>query len=198
MRTGSARTLPSSSIVRRPTSCPCLSPETSSSPWSSRRTSSDEPSRARAGGSVGPFGGDLEGRVMGRIMVASCWSVDTVQCSTAQHSTVTRRVASTRQRASTLAGAFVSRVVPRKCGRALSKAGSVTAVRRWSSSIRTSSHPVPPQAILRHVTSARPIERSLHKSPRHLIGQDVAADDFAARWGTRRAAGSFSFVKPFV
>lgn len=59
-----------SSIVRRPTSCPCLSPETSSSPWSSSRKNSDEPSRARADGRAGsaPFGEDLGGRVRGMIM----------------------------------------------------------------------------------------------------------------------------------
>jgi hypothetical protein len=66
------RTLPSfvSSIVRRPTSCPCLSPDTSSSPWSSRRKSLDEPSRARAGGRTGLSGEeDLAGRVRGRIIM---------------------------------------------------------------------------------------------------------------------------------
>jgi hypothetical protein len=66
------RTLPSlvSSIVRRPTSCPCLSPVTSSSPWSSSRKNSDEPSRARADGSAGsaPFREDLGGSVSGMIM----------------------------------------------------------------------------------------------------------------------------------
>ena len=72
-----ARTLPSiasSSIVRRPTSCPCLSPDTSSSPWSSSRKSSDEPSRVRTGGSAVLAGEDLGGRVIGRIITAS-WSV---------------------------------------------------------------------------------------------------------------------------
>ena len=71
-----ARTLPliaSSSIVRRPTSCPCLSPDTSSSPWSSSRKSSDEPKRVRTGGSAVLPGDDLGERVMGRIIAAS-WS----------------------------------------------------------------------------------------------------------------------------
>ena len=67
------RTLPSlvSSIVRRPTSCPCLSPETSSSPWSSSRKNSDEPSCARADGRAGsePFGEDLGGRGRVRGMI---------------------------------------------------------------------------------------------------------------------------------
>jgi hypothetical protein len=66
------RTLPSlvSSIVRRPTSCPCLSPETWISPWSSSRKNSDEPSRARADGSAGsaPLGEDLGGSVRGMII----------------------------------------------------------------------------------------------------------------------------------
>ena len=52
-----------SSMVRRPTGCPCLSSETSSSPCSSSRKNSDEPSRARADGSAGsvPFGEDFGG-----------------------------------------------------------------------------------------------------------------------------------------
>jgi hypothetical protein len=73
-RSVSYRTLPSpplvSSIVRRPTSCPCLSPENSSSPWSSSRKNSEEPSRARADGSarLAPFGEDSGGSVRGMIM----------------------------------------------------------------------------------------------------------------------------------
>jgi len=65
------RTFPSSSIVSRPTSCPCLSPDTSSSPWSSSRKSSEEPRRARADGRAGAPGEGLEGSVSGSIMPAS-------------------------------------------------------------------------------------------------------------------------------
>jgi hypothetical protein len=75
----------------------------------------------------------LEGWVMGRIIVASCWSVDFAY-STVQYSYKTRRVnASTRVNSG---GCLVSRVVPRKwteSGRASSKAVRVLVSDRSSS-----------------------------------------------------------------
>ena len=70
---GGGRTFPSSSsssIVSRPTSCPCLLPDTSSSPCSSSRKSSEEPRRVRADGRAGEAGEGLTGSVSGSIMPA--------------------------------------------------------------------------------------------------------------------------------
>jgi hypothetical protein len=65
----SRRTFPSSETVRCPTSCPRLSPDNMRSPWSSRRKSSEEPSWARAGGSVLAWAEGPDGRVSGIIIL---------------------------------------------------------------------------------------------------------------------------------
>lgn len=128
----------------------------------------------------------------------------TVLYSTAQYST--RRVASTRQRASTLAGAaagLVSRVVSRKWSSIILSRLDSDSSPRWSPSIRTSSQLS--HLRLPYFTSnfCEAADRALAPQvttppnrPRRCWGRLPPPESWR-RWSTRRAVGSFPFVKPF-